>query len=399
MKFSLWIKVRFWLSLMLVFLITISSHPTIVDISQAAGITSGTVLSRYIILAFAVLFLMCFNLRSMLRARLIRVSWLMYFLIVFCFLITFTFYGKDTMLSDVRSIAICLVAIMIGWQLNLDENKFKVLLLSFSILTLFVGFMQIMRNIGGLQILDQYQTDNKNSLGVMLSSCAIVYFIMGLNRAQKGFAKIMLFVLFVLTLLVLLTIRARAAMIATVLVLLYMFYERFKGKNFVYYLLIAAFVVIIVFFLLPPVAKEYVYNSFFQHQEGDFTSGRIERNSVALQFLKDHIFIGNLNQNIKVDQIHNYPLNRLFEFGIVFVFPILLLYFYILMKAIVKTVKSDNHNTHNIGYYLLLIPFIISLAEPTFPFGPGTATVFNFLVFGLALRYSDNEKHEISPNL
>lgn len=98
-------------------------------------------------------------------------------------------------------------------------------------------------------------------------------------------------------------------------------------------------------------------------------------------------------------QVHNYLLNRMVEFGIVFVIPILLLYIRLLIGAIVKTVRLNNHDTHTIGYVLLLIPFIISMAEPTFPFGPGTATVFNFIVFGLSLRYAYNTKNETPTNL
>ena len=92
--------------------------------------------------------------------------------------------------------------------------------------------------------------------------------------------------------------------------------------------------------------------------------------------------------NVEVEWIHNYPLNRLFEFGLIFAFPVLLLYLYLLSRSIIQTIRSDNHNIYNIGFYLLIIPFIISMAEPTFPFGPGTATVFNYIIFGVALRYS-----------
>ena len=174
---------------------------------------------------------------------------------------------------------------------------------------------------------------------------------------------------------------------------LYVLYERYKGKNFFVYLLLAVFVAVIVYLVLPSSVKDFVYNSFFQNYEGgDITTGRGGRNAAALEFLSYHLLLGNLNQNVQIAWIHNYPLNRTFEFGLVFAFPILLLYLFVLGKAIVKTIKSDNHNNYNIGYYLLLIPFIISMVEPTFPFGPGTATVFNFLLFGVAIRNTYNEK-------
>lgn len=393
MQVTFWQRARYWVLLLLVFLITISSHPTIAAMSRDAGMESGTILSRYIILVFGGLFIMCVNFQSMMRAKLVRVSLIIYFFVFLYYLITRAAFGEHSMMSDVRSMAICLVAIMIGWQLNLDEKRFHIMLLAFAGLTLFVGLMQVFMNIGGFVILDQYETDNKNSLGVMLSTSAIVFLFLGLNRQQRGIIKTLCFVLALLTLVVLLTIRARAATLTTGIMLLYILYERFKGKDFFIYLIIGLVLVVALFVFMPSSIKDYVYHSFTQHyEEGDITTGRLERNAVALSFLSNHIFFGNLDQNIRVAQIHNYPLNRTFEFGIVFVFPIMLLYLYILINTIVKTIKSNNRYTQNIGYYLLLIPFIISMAEPTFPFGPGTATVINFVTFGLALRYSYNAR-------
>ena len=148
MKVSFWYRARYWVLLLLVVLITISSHPTIVDMSKAAGMKSGTILSRYIILVFAGLFLMCLNVKSMLKPKLVRVSWFIWGWIVVYYLITFAAFGKKGMMGDVRSIAISLVAIMIGWQLDLDEKKLRALLLAFSGLILFVGLMQVLTNVG-----------------------------------------------------------------------------------------------------------------------------------------------------------------------------------------------------------------------------------------------------------
>ncbi len=396
MQLTFWHKARYWVLLLLVFLITISSHPTIAAMSREAGMESGTILSRYIILVFGGLFIMCFNFQSMMRSKLVRVGLVMLFFVFLYYLITMAAFGERSMLSDVRNMAICMVAIMIGWQLDLDEKRFHIMLMAFAGLMLFVGLMQVFMNIGGFVILDQYEADNKNSLGVMLSTSAVIFLFLGLNHEQRGTRKTLCFGLALLTLAVLLTVRARTATLTTGIILLYILYERFKGKDFFIYLIVGVVLLAVLFVFMPSSIKEFVYNSFTQHyEEGDITTGRLERNAVALRFLSNHIFFGNLDQNIRVAQIHNYPLNRTFEFGVVFVFPILLLYLYLLFHTIVKTIRSDNRNTQNIGYYLLLIPFIISMAEPTLPFGPGTTTVFNFIVFGLALRYSYDDQQEL----
>ena len=393
MQISLWHKARYWVLLLLVLLITLSSHPAIVDISRAAGMEKGTILSRYIIALFGGVFVMCFNLKKSFVHRTIRFSLVMFFFIGFAYLMTMAFYGKRTMMSDLRSIGICIVAIIIGWCINLDNKRLIKLLLFFAVLTVFVGLMQVVENIGGFEILDQYQTDNKNSLGVMLSSSAVVFLFLGLNTSKGKMTKLVLLVLMVFTFVILLTIRARAATLVTTMMVLYVLFERYKGKNFFYYLLLGLFVLMIIILILPTSIKDYVYNSLFQNYEGgDITAGRAGRNAAALSFLSNHLFFGNLPESISIGQIHNYPLNKTFEYGLVFAFPIMILYVYLLVISIKNTIKSDNHNIAIVGYYLLLIPFAVSMAEPTLPFGPGTATVFNFILFGLALN-NDYEKN------
>lgn len=393
----LWSKGRYWALLLLIVLITLSSHPTIVEMSRAAGMEKGTILSRYIILMFGGLFLMCLNVKSMLKPKMVRVCWVIFVFLVVFYVMSLAFFGVKKMMQDIRSIAICLIAIMIGWQMNLEKKAFHGMLLVFAGMTLFVGLMQVFTNIGGFVILDQYFTDNKNALGMMLATAGVIFFVMGLNRQQKGLVKILYFGLALIALAVMLTVRARASTLTLGLMLLYILYERFKGKNFFAYLIVGLFLAMVAYVFIPNSVKEYVYNSFTQnYEESDITSGRAGRNAAALDFLSDHIFLGNLNEHTSVGQIHNYPLNRTFEFGIVFVLPILLIYLYLLFQAIIKTIRTNSRNNYNLGYYLLLIPFIVSMAEPTFPFGPGTATVFNFLAFGASLRNSDNELMDIT---
>lgn len=403
MQLTFWQKARYWVLLLFIVLVTISSHPRIVDISHASGITSGTILSSYIILAFFGLFVMCINVKSMFRLRMIQFCWFTWILIVLFAFITMSFYNNSSMLSYAITIAVCLVAIMIGWQLNMDEKRYNIVLIAFASLILYVGLMQVFLNVGGFVILDLYETDNKNALGVMLATGSIIYLIVGLNSNAKPIVQLLLYGLSILTFVVILTIRARAAALSVGLLVVYVLYERFKGKNFLFILLGGLMVATLAFIVLPETIKQFVYSSFFQNFEGgDITSGRMDRNRAAMEFLSHHMMVGNLDQNVSIGWIHNYPLNKLFEFGVVFSFPIMLLYIFLLIKTIVKTIRSDSHNNYVIGYYLLLIPFIISMAEPTFPFGPGTATVFNFIVFGAALRHSYNSKyalHDVKINM
>lgn len=118
MQLTFWQKARYWVLLIFVFLIIFSVHPTIVSMSRNAGLGSGTILSRYIIVLFGVVFVMCFHFRSIMRAKLMRVSLVIYLLILFYYLITWALFGEKSMLLEIRSVAICLIAVMIGWQFS-----------------------------------------------------------------------------------------------------------------------------------------------------------------------------------------------------------------------------------------------------------------------------------------
>ena len=392
MKTALWEIARYWVLILLVALLTLSSHPRIVAMSQAAGIEVGTILSRYIIFVFGALFVMCFNLKSMLQPKFVRACWVIFILIGLYFLITLAVYGDRTMMSDLRSIAICLVSIMIGWQMRLSERRFWWLLMAFSGFTLFVGLMQVFTNVGGFIISDQYLTDNKNALGVLLASTTVVLVLLGMNQRRTIILKIIILSLAVLSFFILLTIRARGSTVTVLLMLLYIFYERFKGRNFVVYLLGVLILLVIVLMVLPDSFIEYFTDSFTLNREGDITSGRAQRNQAGLSFLAQYPLFGNLGKNVDVGIIHNYLLNRTFAFGLVFVFPIFLMFVFILVFDIKRSICANNRENGNIGYYLLLIPFIISMAEYSFPYGPGTATVFNFLLFGMSLKYTANSE-------
>lgn len=392
---KLWKYGRFGVLLLLVFLVTISSHPIVMDISSSVGIESGTFLSRYIILIFGVLFVLTFkyfDFKSYFRSRTIVVLWVTLIFIFLYSLITISFYGSTNMMEDGRAIMMSVAAIMIGWGLNLDRKRLYIILLAFAGLTLYVGLMQVMMNIGGFEIHDQYESDNKNALGAMLATSAIIFLFIGLDWKKTGWVRLLFFAGVLATIVVMLTIRSRTAILSLVIVVLFMFYERYKKKHFWAYLFCGIVLIIMLYYFMPQFIKDYVYNSFYQHYEvDDVTSDRLNRNMAGLRFLSQHFWVGNLNAYAELAWIHNYPLEKMYKYGFVFSLPILFIYLFLIVISIVKTGRSDNHDINSIGFYLLILLNIISMAEPTFPFGPGTATIFSFIIFGLSLRKSLNE--------
>ena len=399
MRVSYLQKIRYVLLLLLIVLIALSSHPSITRLSRNAGMLSGTLLSPYIMVLFATLFGLC--VASVLKLKTQRILWLFFGLIVLFCGFLFLLFNTSLMVEDIRSIGICLCAITIGCHIQFRETLYRFTLLLYAVLISYIGLMQVLYGVGGFEILDIHISDNKNSIGVELTTAILIYVLLLVETKNKKFYKIVFLFLAIFTFILLLTIRARAASLATFIIVLYFIVIENKNNNKSDYLIRLfgiALLVFVVILLLPEEAKNYVYNSFFQNHEDDITSGRAERNKAALSFLKHNLLVGNIEGFSHIPWIHNFPLLKLYDYGLFFSFPILLLYTHLLMN----TIKSSLHNKVTIwsfGFFALIIPFIISMAEPTFPFGPGTSTVFNFIMFGVSSRYVFEYKNEIDPNL
>lgn len=388
-----WNNIRYGLFLLLIVLIAFSSHPFVTSRSRAIGMESGTILSPYVIMVFLVLFVFC--IKSIFKLRIQRRLWVVFMIILISFLCIYMVYGSKTMFNDIRSIGICLCAIAIGCQLNFSESGYRIMLFVFAGLVTAIGLILVTTGIGGFVILDQNVTStNKNSLGVALATAILFYIAIALDKNSRQTFRIISLFLLVLTFFILLTIRARAATLAALLIGIYYVFVTYKNnykKNFVFQLFGIVIVVALLILLLPDSVGNYVYDSFFQNHEVDITSGRTERNLAALQFIRYNLMFGNLDGFSKIPWIHNYPLLKLYDYGLFFSFPILVLYFSLLLYVIKYSLK-EKVVMKSFGVFALLIPFFISMAEPTFPFGPGTATVFNFIVFGVYLRYLNDKK-------
>ena len=390
---AFWGNLRYLVLLYLIFLFAYASHPDIIASSRMSGIEAGTILSDDILKVFALLFVMCLNIRSFLKSGVIVSSLVIYLIIIVFFLLVFSYYDNLIMLDDLRAIAICLVSMMIGWQLGLNEKKMRFLLLFYAVCIGYVTYMQVTTNVGGFEIADNYLTDNKNSLGAMLATGIFCLLFFQANSRGSFFRRLLFVLLMLFFVTLLLTIRARTAAVALVFLFLYFYYQRYRGKGVFLLFLLGMTILVFIVLMAFPLAKEYIRDSFVQNYEGgDITSGRMERNIAGFKFLTEHMWAGELEMDGNFSSIHNYPLNKWCGFGFFFSIPIMLYYFVTLFISLIRSSRMGTFNVFNAGYFALLIPFVISMAEPTYPFGPGTATVFNFILFGVALRDTWNNR-------
>ena len=369
-----------------------SNHPTVVQMSKDAGLVVGSILSRYIIIVYAILFLSCFNLNDLIKSKFILGFVVLLLLIGVFALLSNAIYTSKEMYGDIRSIGICVVAVAIGWVLSFEYKQYLFLLLAFSLITTFVGLSQVFMNIGGFVIEDSLLTDNKNALGVMLATSAFILWQLFMNSHKNDKFRVFLLVMALLLLVIMLTTRVRSATLIIVFMFFLSLFEHKKRSEFGIYLIASIVGVAVVYIFMPSGIREFVYDSFVQNSGGDITSGRMERNEAGIRFLQESFLTGALGVESNLEQIHNYPLNRLCAYGIAYSFPILLTYIYCIIADIKGIVKTSAFDNWNMGYYVLLIPLINSLSEPTFPFGPGTATVFNFILFGISIKHTFIQK-------
>lgn len=393
-------KLVLWLLVLLAVLVALSSHPTIVDLSRSAGIEKGSILSRYIIVVFIFLFLLCFGWKEITKSKQIRIySFFVIWILVFS-VFTMGFFSDNKLFGEVRALVICLVALSIGWQLRLSEIQMRIVLLVYAIGALYVGFMQVTNNVGGFVIEDQYLTDNKNTLGVMLATSIAVLVYMATEVHFRKIWLVLCWIGVVALFAVILTIRARAATLIAFFALLLTIYRRVHRSYFILVMAAIPAIVLLGMMFLPSDLISFVTNSFVSGFEGgDITSERSIRNQMALHYLSLHPLLGNLQHgSAHFGWIHNYPLLQLFNNGLIFGLPILCLYVYLLFIIIKGLFSSKVDNIEEVGFFAALVPFLVSLAEPTFPFGPGTATVFNFILLGVAIKSQTkkNEEHSIN---
>ena len=377
-------NIRDLLLYLLLFVSAISYHPTIVRMSHLAGYESGTILSKYIVMLFGVVLFLSLNTKAFKNSKLVKkyVFWL--FVIFVVGLIVLTFFNNNRMINELRTFLIVFGAILIGYDLRLNDQKKYILVLAFCLPTMFSGLMQVLVNVGGFQIMDQYLADSKNALGALLATSCFSLFYLYRSSNRPVFRAVLLF-LAIFSLVIVVTIRARMAMLSLFMVGVFYYYLLKKNGSFIISLLKIGVVAFFAILLIPDSMFGYLESSFTAGSHGEnISSGRFGTYKEAISYLSFHPFLGDILRENQISWIHNYLLLKLYNFGVLFSWPIIILYFIIIFRAAKNSFRFHPTSVECYGFVCLLIPFFISLAEPTFPFGPGTVTVFNFILLGMS---------------
>ncbi len=302
---------------------------------------------------------------------------------------------------DANNILLSFLFLLIGYGLGArSTNKQLVgIILLYSFFVALSVYFQLMQHAGGFIITDRYIGYGKNTMGVMCASSCIALLVLALtttNKAIRIISWILYFFIFILDI----SIRARASYLVIFIVSLIGVFRFLKGKitfNFIFLIIFGVFVIIALFLFIPGVFGSigvYIWDSFTQHQDmDDLSSGRGGLNEFALNIIGESPFWGNMQ--LKNDyygfRVHNYLLRVLSSYGIIGALPIYLLYFSIIIFVIKKIIKSQ-YNIKFLGYFVSIVPLIISFAEPTFPYSPGTGVIFSFVFLGYSIRKTEYER-------
>lgn len=305
---------------------------------------------------------------------------------------------------DAQNILMSFLFLLIGYSngIKISYKQLRFLVFVYSFFVAVAVYSQLMQHAGGFVITNLYISYGKNTMGVMCASSCIALLFLALFEEKKIF-KYCAWMLFFIILILDVSIRARASYVTIFLISILCIYRFFKGR-ITRRIIVWAFAGILLFmislFLIPGFFNtigEYIWNSFTQNQNmDDLSSGRTALNKFAINIINRSPLFGNLE--LQYDyygfRVHNYPLRVLSSYGILGSLPLLILLFYFVIYVMKKIFKSGMV-IQNVGFYVFMVPLIISLVEPTFPYSPGTGVIFSFVLLGFSICQIETKKNHI----
>lgn len=291
----------------------------------------------------------------------------------------------------VKGSFICVLYIMIGKDWRLSIETYRILLWVFSITAIATALYVILFNIGGFNVESSYGRDfSKNSFGPLLCYVFIIMLLEQKNAKIK-ITKILIIGIVLLSFIMICVIRSRTSMVVCGCSFIMFLYKEFMKNKVQFFLFfgvcICAIIVLDALFDFDIISKifNYIKDAFIVGHEGDITSNRGTRNSEALELINESPLLGNIVIHKQVAWVHNYFLFVLSSWGILGGGTLIILYLFIIL-LVIKNVFKKNFNHLNIGYFLLLVPLITSLAESTFPLYPGSTIYLAYLSLGFSVK-------------
>lgn len=317
---------------------------------------------------------------------------------IFCFIVGTLVLPANV--SEFSSDWYCLLVSLIPLSLGLSsyysprmlERLFKLL----SIVSAIVAVIVIKNRVGGVVITTEFLVSEKNSLAVVwaLSALGLLFYVI---RNPFRLINILWCGVYSILFVCIVTSRARAALLALFLTSAVLVIKKLGSFNVqkAIGLFFGTGIMIIVYLLFSG-----GFENVFQLIEESITmgrnvddldslsSGRVAVYSLAVREFFDSPFMGALSTGLTLPWVHNYPLRLLAEFGIFGSLPYMVPYVFmcvITLKGIFFKSTFEPVANWELGFHMSALILIISMLEPTYPFGPGTVTGIAMFMLGLSI--------------
>lgn len=290
-------------------------------------------------------------------------------------------------------------------RIQLSIKEIKMLMGLYVLLALLLGIMSVYYYGEGFRLLSTYFLLGKNQIGPILGIAAVIAFhhFAFESNFNSNKDKILAFlsiasfiILFSLIVLILNRTGMFALIIVAPLMLLKKEYKVLKYKLVIVYSLFFAMLPVIFYFAYISQLHIAILTALGRGSGfvdlNQFTAGRISEYLDAFNFLLENPFFGGLAELNKMYGVpHNYILNKWFQFGFIFSLPLILMYCYFWKISLSKTILSKkSFGLDRVVYWILLFSMIVSLAEYSYPYGPGSSQIMLWFLLGQKLTIIQN---------
>ena len=376
-------KVNFFLVFLLSILIPVAYIPDVYQNKIYYTIFS-TIATLVLGFAFMLSFVYSHLFRRESFPKLLKVLILYIFILLVEFLV-FYIGNLNINIQDLVSIIAIGMGIYVGFVNNLSIYQIKIIVIAYCIFAIVSGYLSISTYSSFTVYAVDYLVEGKNQIGQIISLCSVLSFILVYFESKKKI-KFLMCCVCALSIFFLLVIKCKTAIFATMIVLVLLSFKLGSIDAVRKKLIIGVPLIILALNIFGETILDIVGLSGKTLSMEEFTTGRSERNYMAIKYILDNPISGELESYSYIPLIHNWVLLRLVRLGLVFSLPFILFYFYVLFYAVKQILKNKNWSFDKMGIFLIIVPYISSLAEPSAPFAPNTIYVMHYILLGVSLR-------------
>lgn len=313
--------------------------------------------------------------------------------------VCFRLLGLRFVLTDLSELMVACLCIVIGIGIDEDIRFWSNVCYFYTVGLIIMTVINCFYFAKGLYIPEYYLVDKgKNQIGGLLAICAAADFFFAIHlKSQRTHFMTM----FIIIMLLLLIIRARSDFFAVLACVLLLTAKdgKLNWKWGVKPVLTVLGIMLICYILysgfIGDELKTFMVGGKRDNSIEQISSHRWERNYQGINYFLQNPIHGEEKETSGILLIHNYLLLRLVRYGI-WSFPIIGFYLFFGIKTICVLFRQRRSDIREVGYVACTIPLIVSLAEPNFPYGPGTVQMLAFVLLGASLQAYDTvpERHK-----